>query len=115
MEGYQTKNNVLIGYPEEEFAIRIPEGVHSVESYLFDDACISALSLPASVEHLGLQTFCCCDRLRVLKWSNRIECLERDVFSAIAVSELCLPPKLVYIWKPRFSGMFVSSETLPIA
>lgn len=101
---YQIKNDILVGYPEKSHAIKIPEGVRAIESYLFDDAFISYLSMPESVKTLGVQTFCWCDRLCIIDFSKHIKRLERDVFNSIAACRLHPPKELIYIGNSAFAG-----------
>ena len=103
-ETYQIKDNTLVGYPDHENVIVIPDGIHAIESYLFDDSCISYLAMPESVKTLGVQTFCWCDRLCIIDFSKHIKRLERDVFNSIAAYRLNPPESLVYIGNAAFQG-----------
>jgi len=104
MDSYKVENGILVEYPMNTYVVEVPDGVRGISSGLFDDSCISYLTLPDTVEDLGVQTFCWCDRLNVIEFSSRIRRLEHNVFNTIAAQRIDLPQNLEYIGNGAFQG-----------
>ena len=104
MDSYKVENGILVEYPGNTYVVEVPDGVRGIASGLFDDSCISYLTLQDTVEELGVQTFCWCDRLNVIRFSSRIRRLEHNVFNSIAAQQIHLPQDLEYIGNGAFLG-----------
>ena len=128
-DGFEIENGLLMRYTGQDKKVVIPEGVISIEMHAFKNAPIEQVICPASLRHIGdesfrncsslvsaelnegleyirIGAFCECKNLKEINFPRTLEEIYFYSFRGTGFTEIVIPESVKYIGRHAFSCCF---------
>ena len=94
-------------------SVTIPEGVTTIGNYAFGSCCLNALTLPESLEKIGISAFYYNRVLRSVNIPAKVKKIEEQAFSLCDLTDLVVPEGVQTIGSDAFYKNSLENLTLP--
>lgn len=97
-------------------SVTLPNGLKSIGTYAFQEAPITSIVIPDSVESIESAAFCFCWDLASATISSKLKIIESNVFDGChSLSSITLPSQIERIESNSFSGTSLNTIVIPEA